>query len=145
MRGLAHELWCVIRNRPDPKGPATPSYFAAQPQDLTFELPGDASGSIRQRHHIRIWRAPAIVDMHEPAWVATCSYDEGVKFVAKPYLITHRIDPNVDREREFIAASLQRAGARDLGLVTVTPPLDGKNAGGDPFTTDGRAHVVLVD
>jgi membrane-associated phospholipid phosphatase len=145
VRGLARELWCVIRNRPDPTGPATPSYFAAQPQDLTFELAGTESGSIRQRHHIRIWRAPATLDTREPLWVATCSYDQGVKFVKKPYLVTHRIDPRVDLEREFIDASLRGAGARDVGFIAVTPPQHGKNAGGDSFTTDGKAHVVLVD
>ncbi len=145
VRGLAAELWAVIRDRPDPHGPATPSYYAAQPQDLTFEKPGTASGSIRHRHHIRIWRTPLCL---EPSctgvWAATCSYDLGVEFVAKPYLLTHQIDPNIDHEREFIAADLRRSGADDAALVTVTGPRRGKNAGGDAFTTDGRAHIMLL-
>ncbi len=141
--GLLRELTCVIRDAPDPHGPATPSYYDAQPQDLTFERPGTASGSIRQRHHIRIWRAPLNLAPAIPLWVATCSYDEGVKFVRKPYLVTHRIDPRIDVEREMIASQLRDAGAQDYGLVTVTGPRRGSNAGGDAFVTDGRAHVVL--
>jgi membrane-associated phospholipid phosphatase len=140
---LLHELACVIRDAPDPHGPATPSYYDSQPQDLTFERPGTASGSIRQRHHIRIWRAPLNLAPATPLWVATCSYDEGVKFVAKPYLVTHRIDPRVDLERDTIASQLRAAGTADLGLVTVTGPRHGHNAGGDAFVTDGRAHVLV--
>jgi LssY C-terminus/PAP2 superfamily len=140
--GLLRELTCVIRDAPDPHGPATPSYYDAQPQDLTFERPGTASGSIRQRHHIRIWRAPLNLAPAIPLWVATCSYDEGVKFVRKPYLVTHRIDPRIDVEREMIASQLRDAGAQDYGLVTVTGPRRGSNAGGDAFVTDGRAHVI---
>ena len=30
--------------------------FAEQPQDLTFERSGTQDGSIRKRHHIRIWQ-----------------------------------------------------------------------------------------
>jgi hypothetical protein len=36
--GLTRELMAVIRDAPDPHGPATPAYFNAQPQDFTFEL-----------------------------------------------------------------------------------------------------------
>jgi len=74
----------------------------------------------------------------------TCSYDEGVEIVPKPYLVTDRIDPYVDVERERIASQLRADGVEDLGLITVTGPRRGQNAGGDSFTTDGRAHVVVL-
>ncbi|HEY8022082.1 MAG TPA: LssY C-terminal domain-containing protein [Thermoanaerobaculia bacterium] len=145
IRGLARELAAVVADRPDPHGPATPAYYQEEPQDLTFEKPGDASGSIRHRHHIRIWRtgldaAPGAV----PVWAATSSYDAGVKLVAKPYLVTHRIDPRIDRERELIAGDLLTAGARPLARVTVTGPTRGKNAGEDSFVTDGVARVLAL-
>ncbi len=145
VRGLATELWDVIRDDPDPHGPATPAYYAAQPQDLTFEKPGTASGSIRHRHHIRIWRTPlCIAPACTGLWAATCSYDLGIKFVAKPYLLTHQIDPNVDQEREYVASGLRGSGVADVGMVTVTGPRSGKNAGGDAFHTDGRAHIMIL-
>jgi hypothetical protein len=136
-------LLCVIGDAPDPRGPATPSYYDGQPQDLTFERPATANGSIRHRHHIRVWREPLDILPAVPLWVATCSYDEGVKLVPKPYLLTHRIDPRVDDERELIASELREAGAQDVALVTVTGPRHGTNAGGDAFVTDGRAHVMI--
>lgn len=143
--GLAAELMAVVRNVPDPHGPATPSYYMEQPQDFTFERSGDAGGSIRHRHHIRIWREPVCLPPGcTQLWGATCSYDRGIEFVAKPYLLTHQIDPNIDVEREFIASTLRNAGALDLALVNVTGPRHGRNAGGDSFTTDGRAHVMRL-
>ena len=144
-RGLAAELWAVVRNQPDPHGPATPAYFQEQPQDLTFERPGTPDGSIRRRHHIRVWRTPiCIAPSCTAVWGATCSYDMGIEFVAKPYLLTHRIDPRIDVEREFVAATLRAAGAHDLATITVTGPRKGRNAGGDSFATDGLAHVMLI-
>jgi membrane-associated phospholipid phosphatase len=145
VRGLLRELWSVAGNRPDPHGPATPAFFAGQPQDMTFEKPGDASGSIRRRHHTRLWRTNLCVAPDcTPVWVATASYDEGIKMVAEPYLLTHRIDPHIDRERELIANDLRQAGARQMALVPVTGPSRGHNAGGDSFVTDGRAYVFGV-
>jgi membrane-associated phospholipid phosphatase len=144
-RGLGAELWAVVRNRPDPHGPATPAYYQEQPQDLTFERSGTPDGSIRKRHHIRIWQTSiCIAPSCTMVWGATCSYDMGVEFVAKLYLLTHRIDPRIDVEREFVAATLRAAGARDIATVVVTGPRHGRNAGGDSFTTDGRAHVMLM-
>jgi membrane-associated phospholipid phosphatase len=145
VHGLAKELLCVIADRADPHGPATPAYYGEQPQDLTFERPGTPSGSIRHRHHIRIWREPICFGAPcTPLWGATCSYDMGIEFVPKPYLLTHRIDPQVDHEREFVAQTLRSAGAADLRMITITGPRRGKNAGGDAFITDGRAHVMRV-
>ena len=78
----------------------------------------------------------------EEVWVATSSYDAGVKFVPKPYLITHRIDPEIDRERAAIEHDLLAAGAKELGRVVVTGPRRGTNAGDDSFRTDGQAYVI---
>ncbi|HEV3459297.1 MAG TPA: LssY C-terminal domain-containing protein [Thermoanaerobaculia bacterium] len=144
VRGLLRELWSVAANRADPRGPATPAFYGGQPQDLTFEKPGDPSGSIRRRHHTRLWRTGlCVAPSCTPLWVATASYDAGIKMVAEPYLLTHRIDPRVDRERDLIAGDLRRAGARVVTEIPVTAPTRGHNAGGDSFVTDGRAYVVV--
>ena len=110
-----------------------------------FEKPGDPSGSIRRRHHTRLWKTTlCLAPSCTPLWVATASYDEGIKMVAEPYLLTHRVDPRIDLERDFIAAELRQAGARALGMIPVTGPSRGHNASGDPFVTDGRACVFAV-
>lgn len=145
VHGLLRELWSVAANRPDPRGPATPAYFADQPQDMTFEKPGDPSGSIRRRHHTRLWRTTlCVASACTPVWVATASYDAGIKLIAEPYLLTHRIDPHVDLERDLIARDLRAAGARQLAVLPVTAPSSGHNAAGDTFVTDGRAYLFAI-
>ncbi|HVT61150.1 MAG TPA: LssY C-terminal domain-containing protein [Thermoanaerobaculia bacterium] len=146
VHGLLRELWAVLRNQADPRGPATPAYLARQPQDLTFEKAGDPSGSIRRRHHTRLWQtALCMAPGCQPLWVATASYDAGVKLVREPYLITHRIDPRVDMERDYIARDLLRAGAQEIAVLQITQgPTEGRNAAGDPFQTDGRAYAFVV-
>jgi membrane-associated phospholipid phosphatase len=144
VHGLLHELWGVAANRPDPRGPATPAYYAQQPQDMTFEKPGAGSATIRRRHHTRFWETPlcAVPDCR-PIFVATASYDAGVKLVREPYLLTHRIDLHVDVERDLIVGDLLRQGLRRVATLDVTGPLRGNNAAGDHFVTDGRAVVLL--
>jgi membrane-associated phospholipid phosphatase len=135
----------AIRDLPEPAGPATPAFFMDRPQNLTFEKPEAGSPSIRRRHHTRLWKTlHCLAPNCRPMWVATASFDVGIKFVQGLYLVTHRIDPALDDERTLIAADLMRVGVTHAGVVTVSPPLRAKNAAGDPFWTDGRAVVLVM-
>ena len=138
------ESIAVIMNRPDPSGPATPAYLADRPQTLTFEKPDPLDAGIRRRHHTRVWQTAycTVLDCR-PVWVATASFDAGIELSASLHLPTHRIDPHIDAERALIVSDLSRAGATQLGMIAVVPPLRGTNAAGDPFMTDGHA-VILV-
>ncbi|WP_341314006.1 LssY C-terminal domain-containing protein [Paraburkholderia sp. IMGN_8] len=142
---VVQEALAALRNQPDLTGPATPAFFANRPQNLTFEKPDAGSPSIRRRHHTRLWRTTyCLVPSCRPVWVATASYDVGVSFSQRLHLPTHRIDPAIDNERTLIATDLHRAGATLEGSVMVAPPLHGMNAAGDPFSTDGRAVVLVL-
>jgi undecaprenyl-diphosphatase len=127
---VVQEALAALRNQPDLAGPATPAFFAP---------------SIRRRHHTRLWRTPyCLLPSCRPVWVATASYDVGVSFSQRLHLPTHRIDPAIDNERTLIATDLHRAGATLEGSVMVARPLHGMNAAGDPFSTDGRAVVLVL-
>ena len=142
---VVQEGLAALENRQDPSGPATPSYLADRPQTLTFEKPDPTAPGIRRRHHTRMWQTPYCANPGcQPIWVATASFDVGVELSAKLHLPTHRIDPDIDAERSLIVTDLTRSGARDLGMITVVPPLHGTNAAGDAFTTDGRAAILGI-
>lgn len=135
----------ALRNIADQTGPATPAFFMDRPQNFTFEKPDAASPSIRRRHHTRLWPTQyCLVPDCRRVWVATASFDVGMELSPRLYLPTHRIDPALDNERTLIADELMKAGATREGIVTVSPPQHGKNAGGDPFWTDGRAVVLVM-
>lgn len=135
----------AMRNLPDPTGPATPAFYMDQPQNFAFEKSDRGTPTIRRRHHTRLWQT---LHCLEPScrrvWVATASFDVGMRFSERLYLPTHSIHPALDDERALIAAELVQVGATQEGTVTVSPPLHGKNAAGDTFWTDGRAVVLVM-
>ena len=133
----------ALRNLPDPTGPATPAFFMNRPQSLTFEKPDTGQPSIRRRHHTRLWQTPyCLVPDCRRVWVATASFDVGFEISQRLYIPTHRIAPDLDAERRLISDEMVQAGARNEGFVTVSPPVHGSNAAGDPFWTDGRAVIL---
>ncbi len=119
--------------------PVTPSYLNFKPEDIAFEQ-STATHSLKQRHHTRIWRTAYVLPDGRQIWVATASFDEGVEFAGAAKLPTHHIDPNIDRERTYIIASL----GLQSDLITVVQPQLGKNASGDSFFTDGKAERVFL-
>ncbi|NBW52126.1 MAG: hypothetical protein EBR49_18940, partial [Betaproteobacteria bacterium] len=142
---VAQEGLFALRNLPDPAGPATPAYFADRPQNLTFEKPDTGVPSIRRRHHTRLWKTAYCVTPNcRPVWVATASFDVGIELSQRTHLPTHRIEPAIDNERALIVADLISVGATQEGSVTITRPIHGTNAAGDPFVTDGRAVVLSI-
>jgi hypothetical protein len=60
--------------------------------------------------------------------------------------LTHKIDPDTDLEREFIAKSLQDAGmvAKLDYMKAANAFTTGKTAHGEEFRTDGRTLVVYL-
>ncbi len=129
-----------LRNEQYFTGPVTPLYLNAMPNDLAFEQPID-DGTFRQRHHTRLWKIDYILPDGREIWMATASFDKGVKLSAH-YLPTHAIDANIDAERSFIIKSL---GAVNVKYIQVVEPQLGKNAAGDGFFTDGRAAIIGID
>ena len=60
--------------------------------------------------------------------------------------MTHKIDPNVDGERDNIGSSLQKGG-KVKSMSYYLPPnsvQDAKNATGDSYHSDGRSLIVFL-
>ena len=135
----------AIRNVPDPTGPAPPAFLLDKPQGLTFEKPDAAGPSIRRRHHTRLWQtSTCLLPECRRIWLATASFDVGLEISQSLHIPTHRIDFTIDDERAFIAKALVQAGAQHMGAIPVSPPMQGKNAAGDPFGTDGQAVILVM-
>ena len=125
-------------NLPYPTAPVTPSFVAAIPNQMAFEK-GTATNSVRQRHHIRFWQTNFYVDK-VPVWVATASFDDGMR-----YLVTHKIRPEIDVERDYIIEQLLAtqsvSEAKEIKLVE---PQMGQNQSQDVFFTDGKAYIIWL-
>jgi LssY C-terminus len=97
------------------------------------------------RNHLRAWKSPYQVD-GRPLWCIAATHDVGFERDQRNNRITHKIDPAIDGEREYVNATLS-----GTGLVTqrthVTPanPLnEAKTATGGSFNSDGRILVLVL-
>lgn len=130
-----------VLRRPDETAPVSNLFLFDRKEDLAFEQP--VGNSPRQRHHVRFWRWDKTRD-GEPVWFGSVTYDERVGLSHTTGQVTHHIGPDVDAERDRIAAELARAGCvRDTSWIDgFQHPPEGRNGGGDPWRTDGRLAVV---
>ena len=113
-----------------------------RPQDYGYAQ-GDPLRVIAARHHFRIWKAPFQVG-GETAWVGAGTHDVGFDKDQRNGSITHKIDPDTDKERDYIGNSLSETGAVALlDYMTMKDPVKKANtAHGQAFFSDGR-HLVI--
>jgi len=105
---------------------------------------GDPISVVAQRHHFRIWKAPFQVEGQE-IWIGAGTHDIGFdRDQRKKNGITHKIDPDVDKEREYIGMSLQETGLiAQVSYVTPSKPSkEAVTATGASFHSDGRLLVI---
>jgi len=85
--------------------PVSDLYVFGRRQDAAFQIARD---DIYERNHLRVWLTP-LRFRGTPIWLGAISRDIGV--IQSGFGTTHRIDPDVDAERWYLAQSLARAQA----------------------------------
>jgi hypothetical protein len=85
--------------------PVSDLYVFGRRQDAAFQI---ARETIHERNHLRLWLTP-LRFQGTPVWIGAISRDIGV--IRSGLGTTHKIDPNVDDERWYLAQSLARAQA----------------------------------
>jgi hypothetical protein len=106
---------------------------------------GEPYAVIAERHHFRLWKAPFLVN-GQTLWVGAGTHDVGFDRDQRDGKITHRIDPDVDKERDYIARSLVAAGsvAQQSYVLPRNAVQDAKTAHGQAYRSDGRVLVMLL-
>ncbi len=136
----------TLTRRSYPKAPVSPLLLFDRAQDAAYQQ--EVEGNPAQRHHVRFWRTPqdwplpggAFVD-----WLAGGTYDRRVGLSLFTLQVTHKIDADIDVERDHIVESVTRA----VPSVTVevlrdfTTSYHSRNGGGDNVRTDG--HLPILD
>lgn len=134
----------VVLRKPYPHAPVSDLYLWDRKQDAAFEQP--VGGSPKQRHHVRFWRAEAVDAAGKPLWVGAATYDERVEISRTTGGVTHKISPDIDRERNKLVSDAIRADMLD-GYYWVDAfhgQAEGRNGGGDPYFTDKRLAVGVI-
>jgi membrane-associated phospholipid phosphatase len=138
---VIHNAVAALGDQPYLTAPVTPSFVGGKANDLAFEKP-QGRATARVRHHARFWLTNLMLD-GRPVWVATASFDEGLKLGPSLPIPTHHIASDIDRERDFVERQLDGTGlSRETADYRVTRPETGTNAQGDTFFTDGVADVM---
>jgi hypothetical protein len=110
--------------------------------DLVFQKSLD---TFAKRHHIRIWKLASTYEGRE-VWVGAATHDIAVEHTKTMTKWTHRIDPHIDRERDWLESDLLFVGTA-TGYVDVNRPAAPRstaNATGDDIVTDGVMSVIRV-
>ena len=126
--------------------PVSSLYINGKMQDMALQK---ARSSINERIHLRLWRLPLSFEK-QPVWIGQVSRDIGIRFTLRTWnLTTHKIDPDVDEARDYVADFLidgrrvSRVG-HIAGVDAATEDAPRYNLTGDPYFTDGdRAILVL--
>lgn len=128
----------VLLDRPYARAPVSSLFYQGRREDLAFEK---ASGkSPDTRHHARLWKVLDAGDGGRPVWLGAATFDRGVGISHYTGQITHHIAPDIDAERDLLATDLAEAGkVEDIYETSgVGPTVNGRNAGGDRYFTDGE-------
>jgi len=135
----------TLSGRSYSEAPVSPLMLFGRQQDAAFQQ--EVAGNPGQRHHVRVWRTPpgwVLPGGHRVDWLAGGTYDRRVGLSLFTLQVTHKIDADIDVERDFITGSI--LGAEPA--VTIRPLVDfttgyhSRNGGGDTLHTDGTLPVV---
>lgn len=119
--------------------PMTPSFWNSEVHTFGFEKPTDTQ-TVNQRHHARFWKTNLRIPDGAIVYVGTASFDTSIK-----WLVTHKIQPDIDTERDGLLGDLRQSGVIDnyQEQQFVSPTL-GKNFSGDQFFTDGKVYILSL-
>lgn len=137
-RNSLMKTWkAIIKNTQYDTAPITPLYWNRKIQTLWFQkLTKEAN--IRYRHHIRIWKSDYKIwenYIYFGCWV----YDNWLK----RGIITHKIDPDLDKERDYTFNDLVSTRfINKFELITLENTFKWTNFSWDEFFTDGKAYVL---
>ncbi len=131
---LSHEAYTEM--------PMSTLYLFGRPQDLSFAR-GDPLKVAAERHHLRVWRTEQTI-AGLPLWVGSATHDIGFERDQRNGKTTHKIDPKIDDEREFLLQSFDASNAfSSAAYVTPSDPLlSAHTATGGSFFSDGRIVVM---
>ena len=99
-------LRALAEDRGYSEAPVSVLLLDGKPPDLVFEK---LNNTFARRHHLRIWRRPETVD-GKPVWAVAATHDIGIDFSETDQTFIHRIDPEIDLEREKVVNDLLFTG-----------------------------------
>ena len=139
---VLHAALSTLTNKTYTEMPMSELSLFGRSQDFGFAR-AEPVQVVQTRNHLRVWRAP--FDLNgQTVWVGAATHDIGFEKDQRNGKVTHKIDPNVDLEREFVGSTLGDTGlvAASTYVLPKNPIQTAKTATGGSFHSDGRVLVM---
>jgi hypothetical protein len=125
--------------------PMSPLYLFGRSQDYGWAH-AEPIKVVASRNHLRIWKAPYDVQ-GQTLWVGAATHDTGFEKDNRNNGLTHKIDPDIDLERDYVEKTLV-----STGLVSETAHIlpsdalrEARTATGGSFHSDGRVLILKLE
>ncbi|MBK7723215.1 MAG: LssY C-terminal domain-containing protein [Austwickia sp.] len=134
-----------LTRRSYPAAPVSPLFLFGRMHDFAYQQ--EVDGNASQRHHVRFFRCPSgwiLPGGHSVDWLASGTYDRAVGLSLFTLQVTHKIDADIDVERDYIIATVRHA-VPDVTVDVIADFSTGyhaRNGGGDRVVTDGDLPVL---
>ena len=124
--------------------PMSTLYLFDRPQDYGFAH-AEPVRVVMSRNHLRVWKSPYEVKGH-PLWCVAATHDIGFERDQRNNGLTHKIDPAIDGEREYVNETLSGTGlvTARAHVAPATPLTTAKTATGGEFHSDGKILVLVL-
>jgi hypothetical protein len=124
--------------------PMSTLYLFDRPQDYGFAHAEPVRVAM-SRNHLRVWKSPYFVDGRH-LWCVAATHDVGFERDERNNSVTHKIDPAIDGEREYVNDTLSRTGlvAQRTHVSPTNPLTEASTATGGSFHSDGRILVLIL-
>lgn len=140
VRSALKTMGATVRQTGYSSAPVSSLRIEGRVPDLVFQK---SLNTFAKRHHLRIWKQAGTYGGRE-IWIGAATHDLAITNAKAGTKWSHRIDPHIDRERDWISTDLLFIGTAvayaDVGRPAA--PRKAANATGDQILTDGKMSVL---
>jgi hypothetical protein len=134
-----------VLRRPYPEAPVSSLFLFGRRQAFAYQQ--EVDGNPSQRHHVRFWPVPdgwRLPGGFEVGWLAAATYDRAVGISLFTLQVTHRVDADIDIERDYVTDTVRYATPEaSLRVITdYSSAFTTRNGGGDVVRTDGSLPIL---
>jgi hypothetical protein len=124
--------------------PMSPLYLFGRQQDYGWAH-AEPISVVASRNHLRLWNAGFDVN-GRTLWVGAATHDVGFEKDQRNNGLTHKIDPNIDLERDYVEKTLTSTGlvAEVTHVLPQNPMQEAKTATGGSFHSNGQLLVLKL-
>lgn len=137
----------AVLRRAYPAAPVSPLLLFGRQQAFAYEQ--EVDGNAAQRHHVRFWPVPqgwSLPGGYRVDWLAAATYDRAVGLSTFTLQVTHKVDSDIDIERDYVVATVRYARPEVPVRVIndFATAFHTRNGGGDLVRTDGNLPVLFL-